>query len=397
MAILNTQATNKTRVVVNLPDTASGYLLATLISRVAISGADEVFQGGERVSKGQTYRCTLDANGDPDSTAHPSGWFLPTPDTSGAAGWRFTFEAVDSDGNRQYLYTATVAYSASPQQLADILAAGIADSDPDATAVLLTGYLPLAGGTMTGQLNFDGTTHAGLKLLSLTEAERDALTAVNGMLIYNETEGKVQSYQSGAWVSIGVASAPALDDVSDVTLTAVADNEVLAYDNGSSNWINQTAAEAGLATSGHDHDADYEAAGAVAAHEADTTNIHGIADTSNLLDTADIGNSVAAQAHNHDYVPEDAAILSKTEAYELAAGDEAKVIECDGTFTITCPDGLDAGFQVAIVNIGSGTITIAAETTLQSKDSAATIATQYAMAVVYHRGSNVWLLAGDIE
>jgi len=37
--------------------------------------------------------------------------------------------------------------------------------------------------------------------------------------------------------------------LSDITITNVADNEVLAYDSTSSSWINQTAAEAGLATS----------------------------------------------------------------------------------------------------------------------------------------------------
>ena len=41
----------------------------------------------------------------------------------------------------------------------------------------------------------------------------------------------------------------ALDDIPDVTISGVpADNEVLAYDSGTSEWINQTAAEAGLAT-----------------------------------------------------------------------------------------------------------------------------------------------------
>jgi len=44
-----------------------------------------------------------------------------------------------------------------------------------------------------------------------------------------------------------------LDDLLDVVITSVADDEVLAYDNGTSKWINQTAAEAGLATSGHSH------------------------------------------------------------------------------------------------------------------------------------------------
>jgi hypothetical protein len=39
-----------------------------------------------------------------------------------------------------------------------------------------------------------------------------------------------------------------LDSLTDVVITAVADNEVLAYDSGG-NWINQTAAEAGLIAS----------------------------------------------------------------------------------------------------------------------------------------------------
>jgi hypothetical protein len=81
---------------------------------------------------------------------------------------------------------------------------------------------------------------------------------------------------------------------------------------------------------------------------------------------------------------------------DLLTTDNGKILEATGTITITAPDGLDTGFQVAIVNVGSGTITIAADTTLQSKDSAVTIDTQYAAATLYHRGSNVWLLLGDI-
>jgi predicted XRE-type DNA-binding protein len=40
----------------------------------------------------------------------------------------------------------------------------------------------------------------------------------------------------------------AINDVSDVVITTPADNEVLAYDTTSGNWINQTASEAGLLT-----------------------------------------------------------------------------------------------------------------------------------------------------
>jgi len=44
-----------------------------------------------------------------------------------------------------------------------------------------------------------------------------------------------------------------ISDLSDVVITSVGDNEVLAYDNASGDWINQTAAEAGLAASSHIH------------------------------------------------------------------------------------------------------------------------------------------------
>lgn len=45
----------------------------------------------------------------------------------------------------------------------------------------------------------------------------------------------------------------AIADISDITITGVTDNEILAYDNTSGEWINQTAAEAGLATATHTH------------------------------------------------------------------------------------------------------------------------------------------------
>jgi hypothetical protein len=49
----------------------------------------------------------------------------------------------------------------------------------------------------------------------------------------------------GSWVDpIGTYQLGALQNV---TITTVTDNEILAYDNGTSEWINQTAAEAGLA------------------------------------------------------------------------------------------------------------------------------------------------------
>jgi hypothetical protein len=56
-----------------------------------------------------------------------------------------------------------------------------------------------------------------------------------------------------------------LGELSNVTITSVADNEVLAYDSTSSVWINQTASEAGLATSGD-----------LTSHSSDTSNPHSV-------------------------------------------------------------------------------------------------------------------------
>ena len=133
----------------------------------------------------------------------------------------------------------------------------------------------------------------------------DPTTSLNdGDLFYNTTSDTMKVYNGSAWVSsagfasfdlptmtdvtvtsvgdnevlaydnssskwinqtaaeAGLLTSVAVGGLSDATITSVADNEVLAYDNGSSTWINQTAAEAGLATSAHNHTGTYEAANA---------------------------------------------------------------------------------------------------------------------------------------
>lgn len=55
--------------------------------------------------------------------------------------------------------------------------------------------------TFVGEVNFSGTTIAGLTLNSLTTTQRDALTASNGALIYNTTTSTFQKYNSG-WIEI---------------------------------------------------------------------------------------------------------------------------------------------------------------------------------------------------
>lgn len=114
-----------------------------------------------------------------------------------------------------------------------------------------------------------------------------------------------------------------------------------------------TAAEgnAAYATAGHNHDASYEAAGAVAAHEADTLGVHGIADTSALLDNADIGTTV--QAHS--------AVLSATTA-SFTTADETKLdgiaagATDDTTVNAHIADGTDAHDASAISIADAGAL-----------------------------------------
>jgi len=86
--------------------------------------------------------------------------------------------------------------------------------------------------------------------INLVNLASDPGTASEGDVYYNTTSDTVKVYANGAWASIGSGGggSSTLDGLTDVTITSVADNEVLAYDTATSQWINQTASEAGLAT-----------------------------------------------------------------------------------------------------------------------------------------------------
>jgi hypothetical protein len=64
--------------------------------------------------------------------------------------------------------------------------------------------------------------------------------------VLSETSPKIFIRKGNYWYGYGGGIVNAIDDVGDVTITSVADNELLAYDNSSSKWINQTPTEAGL-------------------------------------------------------------------------------------------------------------------------------------------------------
>ena len=89
-------------------------------------------------------------------------------------------------------------------------------------------------------------------------------------------------------------------------------------------------------------------------------------------------------------------IRSITGATTLSAADNGKTIEANGTFTITLPNGTPL-MALDIVNVGSGTITIAATGTLQSKASGNKLVSQFGAASCYSRSTSVWVAFGDLS
>lgn len=166
-----------------LTGSAQASQTVTFVKRYATISGVVITQSG-------TTTATTDASGDfsksLDSPADGStAWTLVCPD-----GSEFDFNLTLGDGSDVAVTTLI----------------GAAATDADAVVLLLDSYVLRSGATMTGALAFSGTTHGGVKLLSLTTTQRDALTPANGMVIYNSTTGAVNAYQNGAWGALGGGS-----------------------------------------------------------------------------------------------------------------------------------------------------------------------------------------------
>lgn len=83
-----------------------------------------------------------------------------------------------------------------------------------------------------------------------------------------------QDAATKAYVDTQLLTLDTIGELSDVTVTSVTDNEVLAYDSTTSEWINQTASEAGLATSGDL--ASYALSSDLTTHSSNTSNPHSV-------------------------------------------------------------------------------------------------------------------------
>ncbi len=85
-----------------------------------------------------------------------------------------------------------------------LVSAGVSDVSAAAPLVSSGGTEPEISVDPAGALTIGTLTLSvgPLQLKSLTTTQRDALTAANGMLIYNSTDSKFQGYEGGAWVDL---------------------------------------------------------------------------------------------------------------------------------------------------------------------------------------------------
>lgn len=148
----------------------------------------------------------------------------------------------------------------------------------------------------------------------------------------------------------GGPSVEALDDLSDVTLTAPATGHAVMYDGAG--WANRVLVEADItdlqsySLDTHDHDADY----AALAHthlEADITDLQSYA-----LDTHDHDADYSALSHTHSYLPLTGGTLSGTltanSAITMSGGSGSFTLGGSNTFAWNTPT--DGGVSISWVS-----------------------------------------------
>jgi len=149
-----------------------------------------------------------------------------------------------------------------------------------------------------------------------------------------------------AYVDTNVQAADALDELEDVNLSSLADNDVLAYDSTSTDWLNQSAGEAGLATATHNHDATYAPA-AKGVTNGDSHDHDG-------GDGAQIDHTKLSNIGTNSHADVDTHIADTTNPHSVTAAQAVAIVDGANTVKDTHIDWGSGANQVDADDIGDG-------------------------------------------
>jgi beta-lactam-binding protein with PASTA domain len=167
---------------------------------------------------------------------------------------------------------------------------------------------------------------------------------------------------------------------------------------------------------------------AIATHNADTTDVHGIANTANLATQSFVTtsitnaingatggypelagngidwNSVDVQFDLEPQILNSGTVITKTSAFTLSLDDVSKSILLNTSLgmNLTIPSNssvaIPVGYRYNVIEIGSGKTTFVPESgvTINSKNSQLFIDTQYGQATLLKIDTNSWIAYGDI-
>ena len=114
-------------------------------------------------------------------------------------------EFYNEDGTRMFYFSDTQNYIAVDRPIS-VSTSHYVSTTKIQQGAGAAGDITIEPGTTSGEVVLDGhvrttDTHY-VQFGSLTSTERDALTAANGMVIYNSTTNKFQGYENGSWVNL---------------------------------------------------------------------------------------------------------------------------------------------------------------------------------------------------